>query len=87
MTLARKFSYQSGRNLGHAEVMVDGEDISNLVRGVSFDVHVGEIPKVELDLVVSESVIRSGYAQIFLKEGVRELLIKYGWTPPAEESA
>ena len=67
-------------------VELDGEDISNSVTSLSLDMEAGNLPRVQLDLAVFELETQAGDAQIQIAAGVEDLLKRFGWTPPTEES-
>ncbi|MFJ5888093.1 hypothetical protein [Streptomyces californicus] len=64
-------------------VLIDGQDISHCVRGVTFTGDVRTTPCLELDLVLEE-LQHDGRAQVYLPARVAELLTALGWTPPAD---
>lgn len=80
---------------GLGTVEVDGQDISNQVQSLRIEAFAGKPAEVWIDTPVVET---GGWAQrdaegnlevtgdvrLWMAEGARELLIKYGWTPPPE---
>ncbi|MFS0697797.1 hypothetical protein [Streptomyces nitrosporeus] len=64
-------------------VLIDGQDISHCVRGITFTGDVRTAPRLELDLVLEE-IQHDGRAQVYLPARVAELLTALGWTPPAD---
>lgn len=82
MTAPKQFTYRQDGLQQFVEL--DGEDISRLVRSVSFDVGVHEIPAVRLELAVFEFESVSGQTEIHIADGTADLLKKLGWTPPEE---
>lgn len=67
-------------------VELDGEDISNTVRGLDIQLRVGDIPKVTLDVVVVDLSNETDGAAALIRPETRDLLVKLGWTPPEEDS-
>ena len=68
-------------------VHLDGEDISSAIRGLTYHAEAWQPPKVELDLAVVEWDADLDDARLHIPDATRDLLIRFGWTPPAEESA
>lgn len=52
-------------NPAKALVELDGQNIANLVSGATITCKVGDIPRVELDLVVFETGLKTGEADIY----------------------
>ncbi|MEU3972353.1 hypothetical protein [Streptomyces bacillaris] len=63
-------------------ILVNGQDISHCVRGITLtgDVHTGT--RLELGLVLEE-VQADGQAQVYLPARAAELLTMLGWAPPS----
>lgn len=71
--------------VGQARIEVDGHDISTAVRGVDVRLRAGELPIVDLDLVVHEvQRLEMAEAEVVIDSDVRDALITLGWTPPKE---
>lgn len=65
-------------------VELDGQDISNAVRGLYVDMRAGHVPQVTLDLVVIDvTELGAERAQVLIDPSTRELLRAAGWMPPA----
>ncbi|MGA5472536.1 hypothetical protein ACPCUK_27655 [Streptomyces arboris] len=64
-------------------ILVDGQDISHCVRGVSLTGDVHTETRLVLGLVLEE-VQADGQAQVYLPARVAELLTVLGWTAPAD---
>lgn len=64
------------------QLVLDGVDISNVVRNTRLDVPCGEIPRAVVDVVVFEGVSVGVEAVVFIPPETADLLIRYGWTPP-----
>jgi len=72
---------------GQAHVEVNGHDISTALRGLSLELSVGNLPKVELDLcVVDVTDFAMTEVQLHIPDDVRDALVKLGWTPPPEDT-
>lgn len=75
-------------NGARGQVLLDGTDISNRVRGLSFDTGVGETPRVILELIlIDTSRISTVDTEVLVPDATAETLIALGWTPPAEQAA
>lgn len=81
------FKIESDGKPSSTRVELNGQDISNLTCGATVKVAIGEIPRIELDLLAVEVTSKTGDAEIYLPQETQDLLVKFGWTPPAEESA
>jgi hypothetical protein len=70
----------------HTHIEIDGVDVSGQFNDLRITADVKSAVQVELDMCVAEVRKREGEpAKLrFPMEGTRELLIKHGWTPPAE---
>lgn len=65
------------------KIIVDGHDIAEAVSGFRIDARVGQITKVELDLVVIDATtFESPHVQLNLAPRVADYLERAGWTPP-----
>lgn len=76
---------RSERGLGH-RVGLDGVDIANSILGLTVTVKAGEETTAALDLVLDEIPTDTDDVLVHLPEATRDLLVRLGWTPPAEES-
>jgi len=65
-------------------VEVDGVDLSTGVRGLTVKLGVGQLPKVELDLIVLELDLDSDDTRLIIPEATRAALVALGWTAPEE---
>jgi hypothetical protein len=70
--------------MGH-RVELDGHDIANSVLGVTVAFKGGEMPAATLDLVLDEIPTDTDEVRVHLPDETRDLLVRLGWTPPAEE--
>ncbi|MBC2903150.1 hypothetical protein [Streptomyces cupreus] len=77
----------SGTGLpGGTQVELDGEDIAPLVEGLSLRIGVKALPTVTLDVIVHELDTELPNPRVVVPEKTRDLLVRLGWTPPAEEA-
>lgn len=67
-----------------ARVNLDGRDITRALRRVSLDLRHDDAPQITLELVVAETVSVTGGSMLYVADESRDLLIAFGWTPPAE---
>lgn len=66
------------------KITVDDQDVSGCFSGYRITGAVGEAVKVELDVVVAEIDFEGTKELRMPFAGTRELLIRHGWTPPAQ---
>jgi hypothetical protein len=78
------FKVGPGDKPGTTKVELDGEDISHLTAGVTVTYEPASFPRVELDVCVFTATSGEGLAEIRLPKGTRDLLVKFGWTPPTD---
>lgn len=72
---------------GHASrVHLDGEDISNALVGVKVNLAPGSMPMATLEMALWEVPTELDQVGIQIPEETRALLVRLGWTPPAEEA-
>lgn len=70
---------------GSTGIHLDGHDVARTVRALTLSLGPDRLPSVELDvLVFGEMELDVEGAQVLLPEATRELLVRLGWTPPAE---
>ena len=67
---------------GHGTLSLDGHDISNGARGFALTGAVGEVTRLELDLVLLDTTEFSGEVHVTIPPATAELLERLGWTPP-----
>lgn len=65
-----------------ASVKLDGVNVADAVRGVAVIMRAGDLPQVDLDLVVVDVSMELDGSQILIPAATRHLLIELGWTPP-----
>lgn len=66
-----------------SEIVVDGTDIANSVTAITVRASVGEMPRLELELMVPEIEVE-GEVRVYMLDGTREGLLALGWTPPPD---
>lgn len=72
---------------GHASrVHLDGEDISNALVGVKVHLTPGSMPMATLEMALWEVPTELDRVRIEVPDETRALLVRLGWTPPAEEA-
>jgi len=81
-----KFKIWNDSNAGrNTHVEIDDEDVSGLFSDLRITADINSVVQVELDMCIAEQRRFDRPAKlIFPAAGTRELLIKHGWTPPAE---
>lgn len=67
-------------------VELDGVDISRALIGLSLNIKGGEMPTVTLDVIAEELPTQLDEIRAYLPDATKELLVRLGWTPPAEEA-
>jgi phage protein D len=72
----------ASNKFGNYDIMLDDHDISGAIRGIDLTIHVGALPRAELDLLILEVASHRMAADITIPDSTRELLIQLGWTPP-----
>ncbi|MFF9271140.1 hypothetical protein [Streptomyces rochei] len=68
-----------------AQVEVDGENIASILTGLTLRMGVGDMPTATLDLVVYD-LGTEAEVRFEVPDECRDLLVRLGWTPPAEEA-
>ncbi|PZT70190.1 hypothetical protein DN402_31725 [Streptomyces sp. SW4] len=68
-----------------AQVELDGENIANALTGLTLRMGVDRMPTATLDLVVYD-LGAEAEVRFEVPDECRELLVRLGWTPPAEEA-
>lgn len=66
---------------GRATVEIDGQDVSDAVRGFTLDGKAGHRHQLVLDLLVDVGEV-SGKAHVHIPPATAALLVDLGWTPP-----
>jgi hypothetical protein len=80
--MVRKVEFSSSGNLHH--VVLDGVDLSAGLRSASLTLSAGDLPLLELDPIVVEiDATYAGEAMVHVSDRAADLLISFGWTPPA----
>jgi hypothetical protein len=68
-----------------AEVELDGQNIANVLTGLTLRMGVGEMSTATLDLVVYD-LGAEAEVRFVVPDECRDLLVRLGWTPPTEEA-
>lgn len=69
-----------------AQVELDGQNIANVLTGLTLRLGVGEMPTATLDLAVFD-LGAEAEVRFEVPDECRDLLVRLGWTPPAEETS
>lgn len=64
----------------------DGVDISRALIGLTLNIRAGDMPTAVLDVVAEELPTQLDEVRAYLPDATKELLVRLGWTPPAEEA-
>lgn len=67
-------------------VDLDGQDVACALTGISLRIDGGPVVTAVLDVVADEIPNDLGEVRVHLPEKTRDLLVRLGWTPPAEEA-
>jgi hypothetical protein len=78
------FDIAISRNGQCTAITIDGHDITKAARGVTIHSQVNQIATIVVDMPVIETTRVSGEAKLIIDPAVRETLIRWGWTPPAD---
>ncbi|MFG2269128.1 hypothetical protein ACGFNY_05060 [Streptomyces chartreusis] len=71
---------------GHtSQVELSGHDISHALTGVTLRLDAGSVPTATLEVALWEVPTELDAVQVKVPDETRELLVRLGWTPPAEE--
>lgn len=65
-------------------VHLDGVDIGGALTGLTVRIDAGDGPLAVLDVRASELSADLGDAHLHLPDATRDLLIRFGWTPPQD---
>lgn len=71
---------------GGTQIELDGRDIANVVTGLSLRVGVDSLPEVTLGVVLHVLDTELENPRVVVPDATKELLVRLGWTPPAEEA-
>lgn len=71
---------------GGQVIELDGVDISRSLIGLSLTIRAGDMPSAVLDVVAEEIPTELDGVRAYLPDATKELLVRLGWTPPAEEA-
>lgn len=73
-------------NRGGWLVELDGHDISHALTGLRLSLDSGPVGEVRLDVIAEELETHSDVI-VLLPDATKDLLVRLGWTPPAEEES
>lgn len=68
-----------------ANVQLDGLDISSVLDAVDLKLRPGCLPEVRLGVLVHD-LTTEVEGTVVIPDETRDLLVRLGWTPPAEEA-
>ncbi|MFF4834096.1 hypothetical protein [Streptomyces sp. NPDC001315] len=68
-------------------VELDGHDIARSLIGLDLRVDSEPMARVTLDILAEELPGEIGQVHAYLPDATKELLVRLGWTPPAEEAS
>ncbi|MFG3276236.1 hypothetical protein [Streptomyces luteogriseus] len=71
---------------GGQVVELDGVDVSRALLGLTLYVRAGDMPSAVLDVIAEEIPTELDEVRAYLPEATKDLLVRLGWTPPAEEA-
>ncbi|WP_199572741.1 hypothetical protein [Streptomyces murinus] len=71
---------------GGTRVELDGVDIAPVVTRLTLHVGVDNVPTAVVDVVLHELDMELETPRVIVPETTRDLLVRLGWTPPAEEA-
>ncbi|MGW5616269.1 hypothetical protein [Streptomyces sp. NPDC003877] len=72
---------------GGQVVELDGVDVSRALLGLTLYVRAGDLPTAVLDVIAEEIPAELDEVRAYLPEATKDLLVRLGWTPPAEEES
>ncbi|MCX4703874.1 hypothetical protein [Streptomyces sp. NBC_01373] len=67
-------------------VELDGQDVAKALTGLSLRLDGGPVVTAVLDVVAEEIPNDLGEVRAWLPDATKDLLVRLGWTPPAEEA-
>lgn len=81
------FRITNGTGLGRdTYVVIDGEDVSPDLQAVTVRASANGLVEIELEPLVTEAPAFGGRpARVVFGGATRDLLIRHGWTPPADD--
>lgn len=71
---------------GGFRVEVDGYDVSRALLGMTLEINAGDMPTATLRVVAEEIPTELDEMRAYLPDATKALLVRLGWTPPAEEA-
>lgn len=67
-------------------VELDGQDIANSILGMTLRIEPGDRPTAVVRVAVEEAPTELDGVRVRVPDLTRDLLVRLGWTPPAEEA-
>jgi hypothetical protein len=71
---------------GGTTIELDGRDIAGVVTGLSLRIGLDDRPTATLDVVLYDMSTEVENPRVVVPEKTWDLLVRLGWTPPAEEA-
>ena len=71
---------------GGTQIELDGVDIAHAVTGLSLHIGVDNLPTAVFDVALRELDTDLEQPRVTVPDETRDLLVRLGWTPPAEEA-
>ena len=84
MSIERKLTITDGWEPSKKNVELDGRNINKAIRSYTIYGDARGAPEVTLEIAATEVAIEAASARIHLTQEARDLLIRFGWTPPEE---
>ncbi len=79
----RTFRFAARDAMHVDECVINGVDVRNAVRGLTYRYETGYVPTLTLDLpIVDATEMGSDGVKVVMPAATRDLLIAAGWTPP-----
>ena len=71
---------------GGTQIELDGVDVASAVTGLYLRIGVNDRPTAVVDVVLHEMDTELENPRVVVPDKTRDLLVRLGWTPPAEEA-
>ncbi|MGW1616369.1 hypothetical protein ACWCQZ_44375 [Streptomyces sp. NPDC002285] len=71
---------------GGTQVELDGVDVASAVTGLTLRIGINDRPTAVVDVVLHELDTELESPRVVVPDKTRALLVRLGWTPPAEEA-
>ncbi|MGW4670086.1 hypothetical protein [Streptomyces sp. NPDC004324] len=83
----RSLRISTPKDRGGQIVELDGVDISPSLIGLTLTIHAGDMPSAVLNVIAEEIPTELDEVRAYLPDATKDLLVRLGWTPPAEEAS